>query len=505
MKFINFLISNRRLHYSLLGLIVLIIIIKIIEYASQPDLVISPHPYGKNFTFTFTDDPDKNNIRDKKIVYDFLVEQGIKSTVLIYVKRATKTNMMPIVPVKNYRYGDTLEKEEYREYIKYLQSVGFEIGTHTISAGADYREETLAGYDYFKEVLGQYPKHVIMHSHNLDNLYWGKYTFSNSLVQYFLGLLISVPYGGHIESSPYFWGDFAQKYTDYIRLWGTTDLNTLAFNPNMPYHDPDKKFVNYFYSFSDGYNHEILMKMLTDENIEEFKEERGLSIVYTHFAAEFVRDSVLSPHFKEQLVKISQDSTGWFAPATEVLDRLLYLKNVHIEETSDSYVIINANNKEIKGLTLMTSDSEPLYNRRTGKKIIPNDENEILLGDIKAQNVIVLNKKLDIFDSQITSLELENAYVFLNFLNDSISPQEYLPESDIELFDHSGKKIQLIEGKPFTINKMSPFSAKVYFKDNSMLLKGYTIDFFEFISLVWGRFLVFINDGNFLQAKWWKK
>jgi hypothetical protein len=505
MKFIHFLLSNRKLHYTLLGIIVFFIIAKIIEYATQPDLTISAHPGGKNFTFTFTDDPDKNNINDKKIVYDFLIEQGIRSTVLVYVKKATKTNMMPIVPIKNYRYGDTLEKEEYREYIKYLQSIGFEIGTHTISAGADYREETLAGYEYFKEVLGQYPKQVIMHSHNLDNLYWGKYIFSNSIVQWILGLFVKVPYGGHIEGNPYFWGDFAQKNVKYVRLWGTTELNTLAYNPNMPYHDPDKKYVNYFYSFSDGYNHEVLMEMLTDENIKEFKEQRGLSIVYTHFAAEFVRDSVLSPGFQEQLIKIASDTTGWFAPASEVLDRLLSLKNIHIEETGDSYLIINANNKAIDGLTLMTSSEESLYNRKTGKEITPNNENELLLGTIEAQEVIILDKKLDIFDSQITFLDLENAYVFLNSSNDSVVDREFIPEDDEELFDNSGNMIQITEGKPFILNTIKPYSVKVYFKDKSLLLKGYTIDFFEFINLVWGRILVFINDGNFLNAKWWKK
>ena len=78
----------------------------------------------KQYAFTVTDDPDKNILAEKKILYDYLSEIGLRTTVLIWIKNADKTNLMPIRKVKNYKYGDTLENSEYLEYIKKLSKLG---------------------------------------------------------------------------------------------------------------------------------------------------------------------------------------------------------------------------------------------------------------------------------------------------------------------------------------------------------------------------------------------
>jgi len=522
MKFINFLLSNKKLHYTLLSVLVLFIVVKIIDYILQPDLTISPHPFGKDYTFTITDDPDKNKFDRIKVIYDFLVDEGFKTTALVWVKRAKHTNLLPIQPVVNYKYGDTLEKEEYLNYFKHLHSLGFEIGTHTISAGADLREETLEGYEIFKKHFGSYPKMVIMHSHNLDNLYWGKYSFTNPIIQYIVGLIAKIPYGGHIEGNKYFWGDFAKENIKHVRLWGTTDLNTYKFNPGMPYHEEEKKYVNYFHSFSDGYNYNIYRDLLTDENINELKEERGIAIVYTHFDDGFVENGQLQPFFKQQMRKISNDSTVWLAPASTVLDRLLQIKNIDLVETDEAYYINNCNTDSINGLTLISNEGNTFYNS-IGEALSPNNQGEILIDNIppltsfvlykesskkQYESINVLNKS-DLAlenEEEIESLlinETEGAYIFINKSKKTI--EKIRIESDIEneLYRDNGESIARNNLGQFKINKLNPNKVIVIFKDKSALIKEYTIGFFEEINLLRGRVLVFIKDGNFLMPKYW--
>ena len=167
---------------------------------------------------------------------------------------------------------------------------------HTVSAGNDLRERTIEGYEKFKLFFGKYPKINIMHSNNLENIYWGKKVVNNGVLKKIIGMLSkksNLPYSGEIPESNYFWGDILKAKTKYVRLWGTTDINTLKFNPSMPYHDPKKPFVNYWFSFSDGYDVEIFNKLISDQNIKKLKKERGTSIVYTHFSSNFTQEKVM--------------------------------------------------------------------------------------------------------------------------------------------------------------------------------------------------------------------
>ena len=102
-----------------------------------------------------------------------------------------------------------------------------------------------------------------MHSNNLENIYWGKKVVNSLILQKFIGILSKksrLPYSGENPESKYFWGDILKANTKYVRLWGTSDINTLKFNHSMPYHDSKKPYVNYWFSFSDGYDVDILKK-----------------------------------------------------------------------------------------------------------------------------------------------------------------------------------------------------------------------------------------------------
>ena len=314
-------------------------------------------------------------------------------------------------------------------------------------------------------------------------------------------------------------------------MWGTPSINTLKFNPGMPYHDPEKKYVNYMYSFSDGFKHSLFMDLMQDTNIEQLKEERGISMVYTHFADGFVEDSVLKSGFKNQVRKITRDPEAWLAPASTILDRLLVLKNLTIHEVDDHFFISNCNNESVPGLTLMTQEKKKYYNH-LGKPVMANEEGEILLGSIEPKQTIILSTsrssgsmtKVDndhdpgILETGAISIdskegikntglfiqEEENAYIIINSSTDTLWNIPVFYSDDSPVFAAGGKKIEIIENH-FLIDNLNPMENYVIYKDSSILLRGYTISKMEEINLLWGRILVFLQDGFFLQAKWWRK
>ena len=383
----------------------IVIIVSVSIYITFKDhdinIEISPYPDGKNFAFTVTDDPDGSRLEAIRPLYDFIDSLGIQTTIAVWVKDPVKTSGTSDVQ-KMYYPGDSCEKKEYLEFVKSLQTKGFEIALHTVSAGDDLRERTIEGYDKFMRLFGKYPKINIMHSNNLENIYWGKKVVNSRVLKKFIGMLSkksNLPYAGEILGSKYFWGDILKANTKYVRLWGTTDINTLKFNPSMPYHDPKKPFVNYWFSFSDGYDVEIFNKLISGQNIKKLKEERGTSIVYTHFSSNFTRKSNdgvfhLNAIFKDRMEKLARDKQGWFVPASEILDRLLLLKNVNVFQIDNGIIIVNSNSETVYGITLLKNTQDCLYDS-DGEIYEPNEEGEIILNEIKSNSGLTLYKSKD--------------------------------------------------------------------------------------------------------------
>jgi hypothetical protein len=104
------------------------------------------------------------------------------------------------------------------------------------------------------------------------------------------------------------------------------DINTLRKDPEMPWHDPQKSYVNYWFSSSDGHDVNLFNQLLSPRNLDQLEKEGGACIVYTHFASGFVRDDgKLDPTFKNRIDDlVSRD--GWFVPCGELLDYMLERK-----------------------------------------------------------------------------------------------------------------------------------------------------------------------------------
>jgi hypothetical protein len=126
---------------------------------------------------------------------------------------------------------------------------------------------------------------------------------------------------GEDEGSPHFWGDAALRHVRYVRNLTFTGLDTLGADPCMPYHDARKPLVNAWFSSSDGHTVAHFNYLLAPDRVDALEANGGVAVVYTHFTDGFVRDGRVDAVFEERLRQLAGRS-GWFAPASEVLDWL---------------------------------------------------------------------------------------------------------------------------------------------------------------------------------------
>ena len=283
-------------------------------------------PKKKEFAFTIIDDTDNSNINNIKPIYDYLTSKNIKTTKTVW-----------IYPSRDRYTGQTLQNNNYYKFIKLLKSDGFDIQLHNVGSGNFSRTEIIKGLDEFKQKLGKYPNMHINHCSNSDNLYWGHKRFGMILrktMQIIEGSKKRF-YGDEINSN-YFWGDVAKEKIKFIRNRVFNGINTLKYDPKMPFREKRKIFSNYWFSSSDGHNLKQFNNLVTKSNIDKLKREKGLCIVYTHFASDFVdQQGKLDEIFKENINYLSKQN-GWFVPANEILEYLLSQKKK--DYVSSSYI-----------------------------------------------------------------------------------------------------------------------------------------------------------------------
>lgn len=281
-------------------------------------------PGNKKFAFTIVDDTDNATLANIKPVYNLLSELNFKTTKTAW-----------IFPSRDRFTGSTIQDQEYKNFLKDLQGKGFEIALHGVGSGDFKREEIQEGLKQFKETFRSFPNMHINHAQNSHNLFWGKRSGSRILQWYKRLRIPEENFYGDCEGSDFFWGDLSKQYIKYIRSRTCSKINTLKFDPKMPYRDRDKEDAsNFWFSSSDGADVKKLNQLIKKENIDELENEGGLCIVYTHFASGFVDEQgKLNQEFKEKLTYLSRKD-GWFAPASEILDFLLKQKKREYEKES---------------------------------------------------------------------------------------------------------------------------------------------------------------------------
>ena len=272
--------------------------------------MITLFPKTKKFAFSIVDDTDHATVERIKPIYDLLLNLNIKITKSVWSFPSDDKN-------NKYYDSQTLMDDEYLEYIKWLHKNGFEIAFHGASMASSGRDKIIEALNNFKNNLGFYPTLYINHSMNRENIYWGHERLNNPFFRWIMKIKHkSSRFEGHVDNSPYFWGDICQKHIKYVRNFVFNDQNIFKINPSIPYHDEKRPFVNYWFSSSDGGSVDSFNELLKIENQERLEKEHGICIVYTHFGNKFVQNGKINPDTSYLLTELSKRN-GWFVPTVE--------------------------------------------------------------------------------------------------------------------------------------------------------------------------------------------
>jgi hypothetical protein len=280
-------------------------------------------PDGKDFAFTIFDDPDKDTVENLEAVYPFLRDLGFRTTKAVW-------------PIQgDNKKSTTCENERYLKLVLGLQEQGFEIGLHNVTSRTSTRERTAQGLERFQSLFGHTPYSMANHTGCGENIYWGNARLSgvHRVLYSMLNLKLNgnrqVVSQGHIEGSPLFWGDLCKAQIKYVRNFVFGDINTLKVCPVMPYHDPARPFVNYWFASSEGRNVDSFNMTVNEDNQDRLVREGGACIMYTHFASRFLENGKINGRFKLLMGRLSK-MNGWFVPVDTLLNYILHSKGHHV-------------------------------------------------------------------------------------------------------------------------------------------------------------------------------
>lgn len=284
---------------------------------------------GKDFIFTIFDDTDRATLENIKPVYDFLSEKGLKTTKSIFV----------LEPKNNFDYEEvTLEDKNYLNYLQNLEKKGFEIAYHGAGNGNYTKEEINKAINVFKKAFKNPSKIYVNHDHNLNNIYWGSKRFSFPF-NFLYRMIDRTKFEGDTKRSPNYWGDICKKEFKYIRNYTFDSINTLSRDRYMPYLEKRKTDCsNYWFSSTDCLNLEKFLKIVTKKNIDLLEKEKGICIIYTHFADGFYdkNKKSLNKDFIE-IINYLVSKNGLFITCGELLDKLnekkvlKYTQKLHLD------------------------------------------------------------------------------------------------------------------------------------------------------------------------------
>jgi hypothetical protein len=274
-------------------------------------------PHGKRFAFTIVDDTDVATITNVKPIYELLHALGLRTTKTVWPVGCPEGS-------PNFSSSQTLDDPDYRAFVVDLQHRAFEVTWHCATMETSVRGRTMAALERFHEIFHAYPRIHLNHAYNRENIYWGAGRLDSPILRAIVGQLTdgSAEYfAGHVEGSPFWWGDLCAKYFVYARNLTTNDINTARFNPSMPYRDPRRPLIPWWFSASDAEGVAEFNELIHPRNQERLQREGGFCVVATHFGKGFVRDGVVNPVTRARLTELSQRS-GWFPTTGELLDWL---------------------------------------------------------------------------------------------------------------------------------------------------------------------------------------
>jgi hypothetical protein len=272
-------------------------------------------PAGKTFAFTIFDDPDGQTLDNGRPVYDFLGERGFRTT----------KGVWPLPGKERSRHeGTTCDDAAYRRWVTELKHQGFELALHNVTHHTSVRSDTILGLERFAEIFGEYPRALANHTGCRESIYWGNARLTGARERLYNLLLRNKNRGtfqGHVEQSPLFWGDICRQRITYVRNFVFGEVNTLKACPCMPYHDPNRPFVNFWFAGAEGGEVRTFGATLSEANQDRLAFQGGACIVYAHLARGFSDRGRLHPGFRALMERLSRLG-GWFVPVSTLLDHL---------------------------------------------------------------------------------------------------------------------------------------------------------------------------------------
>ncbi len=272
-------------------------------------------PDNKRFAFSILDDPDAQSLEAGRAVYALLADCGLRSSKAVWP-------LGPSAPPSD--EGVTCSDPAYVEWLLGLQRQGFEIGFHNATSHTSARQQTIHGLERFAALFGHDPRVYAQHYYCQESLYWGDSRLTGFERAFYNAVTGWRNHGksfGHVTDHPNFWGDHCKEKIRYVRNFVFGDINTLKACPWMPYHDPARPYVNYWFSSSEGSRVATFNRQLREENQDRLEAEGGACIIYTHFGHGFYEHGELPPRFRFLVERLARKN-GWFVPVSTLLDYL---------------------------------------------------------------------------------------------------------------------------------------------------------------------------------------
>ena len=273
----------------------------------------APFPGGKRFAFTILDDADGAPAAAVTPVYRLLHELGMRTTRAVWPPAAPGGGP-----------AETQEDADALELAHWLRERGFELAWHGAAADSSERARTEAGLERFREHFGAYPRIHAPHPMGRENLYWGPERVDQPLLKAVLQRALPTPagyYAGHVESSPFWWGDLCAAHVPYVRNLAFDEVNLARVNPSMPYHDPARPLVRWWFSCSAADDRDEFAELLRPDRQERLEREGGWCIVATRLGKGFARGGEVDRLVRRRLESLAARG-GWFVPVGELLDNL---------------------------------------------------------------------------------------------------------------------------------------------------------------------------------------
>jgi hypothetical protein len=261
------------------------------------------------------DDPDHATIANVKPVYDLLAQLGLRTTKLVWLFQGESHATS---------HGSACDDPAYLAWVLALQQQGFEIGLHNAAPVTSPRARTGQALERFRALFGSQLLVHCNHTGCREGIYWGDARLSGWRRPLYNLLTRGRRRGvfrGHLAGDPLFWGDLCQERVRYVRNFVFDALNTLAVCPEMPYHDPAKPYVNFWFAATEGPTLRSFLHRFTVRHIDRLVAEGGLCIAYVHLAKGFAPLGRVDPEFRQRLEYLAAHG-GWFAPVSAVLDYL---------------------------------------------------------------------------------------------------------------------------------------------------------------------------------------